>query len=394
MNESSETSKIKEILSAANFNTISISEFKKDYSLYPKTYNTHNDQFDFSYANTSSVDLILMDESFVDESLTKDQSIQNRLNELHKKTYIPIINITSNSDDTPIGSFDSNIIHLKKPFKPRELLLTLKLASIKYKTENALYESEDKYRLLIENADDPIAMINYNGEFIMVNHSAAWFFGCKRENFQGKTMWDVFPKENADSQMENIRKVLDTGEGQVFEGKTIIRGKEHYFRTNIQPMPIKNGGMRIVQLIAHDITLLKQTGEALQKSEEKFREVFNNANDGVSLHGIGDDGLPGKFYEVNDVVCKRLGYTREELLEMGPKDIVSRETLQEMPKFMEKLQSEGRTIFEAVQITKTGAKIITEINNHLFNLQGKKMATAISRDISNAKKFKMTYYVF
>ncbi|OPX59108.1 MAG: cyclic-di-GMP phosphodiesterase [Methanobacterium sp. PtaB.Bin024] len=386
MNESSESSKIKEILSAANFNTVSISEFKKNYSLYPKGYNTHNNQFDFKYANINTVDLILMDESFVDESLTKNKSIQNRLKELHKKTYIPTINITSNSDDTPIGSFDSNIIYLKKPFKPRELLLTLKLATIKYKTENALYESEDKYRLLIENADDPIAMINYNGEFVMVNHSAARFFGCKRENFQGKTMWEVFPKEYADSQMENIRNVLDRGEGQVFEGKTIIRGKEHCFRTNIQPMPIKNGGMKMVQLIAHDITPLKQAGEALQKSEKKFREVFNNANDGVSIHSIEEDGLPGKFYEVNDVVCKRLGYTREELLEMGPKDVISHETLQKMPKFMEKLHSEGKTIFEAVQITKSGAEIITEITNHLFSLQGKEMVTAISRDISERKK--------
>ncbi|BDZ71584.1 PAS domain S-box protein [Methanobacterium petrolearium] len=381
MDDFSQASKIKEILSSANFNTISVSEFEKKNCLYPKVYNTHNTEFNFNYTNINTVDLVLMDKSF-----TKNHSLLNQLKELHRETYIPIIYITSNSDETPIGSFDSNVIYLKKPFESRELLLTLELVSIKYKMENALYESEDRYRLLIENADDPIAIINYNGEFIMVNPSAARFFGCKTENFQGKTMWDVFPKEHADSQIEDIRNVLDNNEGQVFEGKTIIRGKEHYFRTNIQPMPIKNGGMKMVQLIAHDVTPLKQTGEALQKSEEKFQEVFNNANDGVSLHSIEDDGLPGRFYEVNDVVCNRLGYTREELLEMGPKDVITQETWQKMPKLMEKLNSKGKIIFEAVQISKDGNEIITEITNHLFNFQGQNMITSISRDISERKK--------
>src|SRR5690606_2329907 len=89
--------------------------------------------------------------------------------------------------------------------------------------------------------------------------------------------------------------------------------------------PIKDDNGRVVSAssIARDITDDKKMELKIQESEEKFREVFNNANDAMFLHTIQSDGKPGKFTEVNDVACQRLGYSREELLEMGPVDIES-----------------------------------------------------------------------
>ena len=348
--------------------------------------NGTGDLNDYTSFDLNSVDLIIMDDELQDN--LKLKAVLDEINNLNGIPYIPQIFITANSDFNVLEGIDlkENRIHLSRPLKSRELLLAVESAFYKKKMEIALKKSEDKYRVLIENADDPIAMINYHGEFLLVNKSAAVFFSCEEENFRGKTMWEIFPKEQADSQMINIRKVIDTGEGEIFESKTIIRGKEYYFSTNIQPMPVKKGEVGAVQLIARDITPMKMVEKALKKSEEKFREVFNNANDGISLHSIDEDGLPGKFYEVNDVVCQRLGYSREELLILGPKDIISRETRELMPELMEKLKTENRATFEAVQIAKNGEMITTEISNHLFQLQGKEMIMSITRDISERKK--------
>ncbi len=377
-----EAEKIKEILSSVNCNTISVSEFERNRSLESRRNKVDNNALDFRYVNPNQVDLILMD-----ESLTSDRFMQNVLKDIN---YIPLVNITSNSNfnngNGIINGLDLNTIYLDRPFNPRELLLTVEMACYKKKMENALHESEDKYRLLIENADDPIAIITYEGKFLLVNDSAARFFGCEKEKFPGKTMWDLFPKEHADSQMKSVRKVIETGEGGIIESETIIKGKKYYFSSNIQPMPVTNGETGVAQLIARDITSMKTVQNALKKNEEKFREVFNNANDGISLQSIDENGLPGNFYEVNDVVCERLGYTREELLEMTPKNIINEETKQKMPEIMEKLRAEGRATFEAVQITKNGSTIVTEISNHLFNLQGKQMIMSITRDISERKK--------
>jgi two-component system, sporulation sensor kinase E len=394
LGDDSESLKINQILSSSNYHPLTILNWKNSQwekiNLEKKEHLLiSNDSAPYLVDSTSldlnSVDLILISDELKDNIYFKHVFHELKNSNIGKS--IPVILITSNSDcnDTERIDLKENEICLSRPFNPRELLLTVESAFYKKNMEIALKKSEDKYRILIENADDPIAMINYHGEFLLVNKSAALFFGCKEEKFLGKTMWEIFPKKQADSQMNNIRKVIETGKGLIIDSKTIIRGEEYYFSTNIQPMPVKNGEVGAVQLIARDITPMKKVQNALEKSEEKFREVFNHANDGISLHFV-DEGLPGKFCEVNNVVCQRLGYTKEELLLMGPQDIINQETKEKMPKVMEKLSYDKRATFEAVQITKDGELITTEISNHLFNLQGKEMIMSITRDISERKK--------
>lgn len=381
INNDLEAEKIKQILSSADYKVTTINEFENTPST--TSLDIKNNPDIINPFKPNSVDLILTDNQFKDET-----SAKKTLEAITKNNNMQLVQLTSESDLSPVNDADllENTIYLSRPFTPRELLLTVEMAFYKKRMYKALLESEDKYRLLIENADDPIAIINYNGEFILVNRSAARFFGSEEETFPGKTMWDLFPSKHADPQMNSIRNVIETDKGQIIESETIIGGKKYYFSTNIQPMPVKKGEIGAVQLIARDITPMKIVQNALEKSEEKFREVFNNANDGISLHIIDDNGLPGNFAEVNDVVCERLGYSKEELLEMGPRDIITSETKKQFHEIMEKLTTDGRATFEAVQITKNGERVVTEISNHLFNLQGKKMIMSISRDISDRKR--------
>ncbi|WP_321421921.1 PAS domain S-box protein [uncultured Methanobacterium sp.] len=394
MDNDTEALKINQILSSGNCRPLTLFNWKNpqwEISNSEKngqqvsSGNSTSNMVDTTSLDLDSVDLIIMDEE-LQENIELKTFLEGS-NNINSTYNIPRILITSNSDckDPERIDLKEKQICLSRPYNPRELLLTVESAFYKKNMELTLKEREDQYRILIENADDPIAMINYQGEFLLVNKSAAIFFSCEEEKFLGKTMWEIFPQEQADSQMKSIRTVIETGTGRIIESKTVIKGKEYYFSTNIQPIPVKNGGIGAVQLIARDITPMKKVQHALEKSEEKFREVFNNANDGISLHHI-DNGLPGNFCEVNDVVCQRLGYTKEELLLMGPQDIINKETKEKMPEVMKKLSLNKSATFEAVQFTKEGKLITTEISNHLFDLQGKEMIMSITRDISERKK--------
>ena len=130
----------------------------------------------------------------------------------------------------------------------------------------------------------------------------------------------------------------------------------------------------------------KALEEELKESEEKYREVFNNANDMIALNLMEDNGLPGKFIDVNEIAIERLGYSYDELMNMTPKDIVAPEKRSEMPKNALKLFEKGHARFEIIHQTKDGKKIPVEVNNHLFELKGKKVALAISRDITERKR--------
>jgi PAS domain S-box-containing protein len=382
MDDDLETEKINNILSSNYYHTLPLPLSGKNNSTQTDVDFEHFNSVDFDCINSGSANLAL-----IDEVLINKPDMENVLEKINKKNPMSVVCVTSDSCSAVIDSgIAKNTLCLPRPFNSRELLLTVEMAFYKMKMKNALSESEDKYRLLIENADDPIAIINYDGQFLMANHSAALFYGYKKEEFLSKTMWDVFPQKKADSHMKTIQTVIKTGKGQIIEKDTSINGKKYYFSTNIQPLPGKNGEVGKAQLITRDITPLKMAESALKKSEKKFREVFNKANDGISLHLVDENGMPGNFTEVNDVVCRRLGYTKDELLQMSPKDVLNEDSKNNIPEIMEELATKGKATFESILITKNGSTLVTEISNHFFYLEGKKMIMSITRDISKRKQ--------
>lgn len=126
-------------------------------------------------------------------------------------------------------------------------------------------------------------------------------------------------------------------------------------------------------------------GKALKESEEKFRLIFNRGNDAKFVYPFSEKGM-GHFVEVNEIACKRLGYSKEELLRLSPKDISHSDSFKNAPDLMRKLNKDGRVVFEAVHMTKDGREIPVEISSQVFNLNKKKMILSIARDISERKK--------
>lgn len=143
---------------------------------------------------------------------------------------------------------------------------------------------------------------------------------------------------------------------------------------------LKEDNSRLVTLLEHG-----NVTEALQASEEKFRSLFNNANDSIFLHELTEDGISGKFIEVNDVAQEILGYSHEELLEMSPKDIEDLESFSG-PHNMADLLKNNNITFETVFISKDGEKIPVEISTHIFTLNGDKLSLSIARDTTERKK--------
>ncbi len=143
---------------------------------------------------------------------------------------------------------------------------------------------------------------------------------------------------------------------------------------------LKQDNKRIIALLDN-----KNEGEALKASEEKFRNLFNNANDAIFLHELTEDGISGKFMEVNNISSLILGYTHEELLEMSPKDIEDLMSF-DGPHNMADLLKDDKITFETVFITKDGRRIPVEISTTIFTLNGDNVSLSIARDISERKK--------
>lgn len=128
-----------------------------------------------------------------------------------------------------------------------------------------------------------------------------------------------------------------------------------------------------------------RTKNELREREKKYRQIFNNANDAIYLHGI-EEGMPGKFLEVNEIASEMLGYGRDELLSMSPLDIDAATNPDEMLQIMENLSEEGKETFEVEHRRKDGSLVPVEISAHFFQMNGEEVVLAIARDITERKK--------
>lgn len=129
-----------------------------------------------------------------------------------------------------------------------------------------------------------------------------------------------------------------------------------------------------------------ENAEGLRNAERRFRLFFNSSPDAIFLvENPGAGRPPGLFVEVNDVACQLLGYTREELLRLGPLNVDSPASLKDIPPNIERLIAEGRHTWEGEMVGKDGRLIPLEIHTRTVELDGRSLWMAQARDISERK---------
>jgi len=173
-------------------------------------------------------------------------------------------------------------------------------------TQKALRQSEHKYKLVVEGAGQAIFNVGKDGLFHFMNTETAKQLGGKPEQFIGKTMWDLFPKEIADSQIGNISKIIESGEPGVFVQQTVVAGKQQWYEMRIRPVSDALGSTDSAICIANNITERKNAEELLQKSEQQYRALCQ------SIPGMVYTGRPDwsvEFISNSEVVC---GYSEQQ----------------------------------------------------------------------------------
>jgi PAS domain S-box-containing protein len=119
---------------------------------------------------------------------------------------------------------------------------------------------------LLDQAPDALFAFTPEGRYSYANQALAEAFGCPADEIVGKSLWDFFPKAEADRRFVEISKVIRTGVGTLVEG-TVASAQGRYFQTAVRPVLDEQG--RVVGAIctARDLTESKRTEEALRQSE-------------------------------------------------------------------------------------------------------------------------------
>ncbi|MFO7807403.1 MAG: PAS domain S-box protein [Candidatus Moraniibacteriota bacterium] len=117
-----------------------------------------------------------------------------------------------------------------------------------------------------------------------------------------------------------------------------------------------------------------------KEKKNKFEAVFKNAPDPMFIHD-----LQGNFLEVNEAACKKLGYSKNELLKMGPADIDTPEYASQVKNKIKELKEKGEVFIETEHVTKDGKNIPVELNSKIIDYKGEEVVLSVARDISDRK---------
>ncbi|MCK4896694.1 MAG: PAS domain-containing protein, partial [Candidatus Heimdallarchaeota archaeon] len=222
------------------------------------------------------------------------------------------------------------------------------------------------------------------GKFIEVNDIACKWTGYSREELLEMTPYEL-DMEGLFSKNKNVGKIFRKTGKVTFESAIVDKeGNSRLVEFNSHNFTLWD--RKVILTVARDITKQNEAEKKLMESEEKFRYIFQYANDAIYLYPISKNGKPGKFIEVNDNASKMLGYTKEEFLKMSPLDIAAAGTVKRISGIVKEVIKKKQMTFEVTHKTKEGKTIPVELSTHIFDFKGKQVMLSLVRDISERKR--------
>ncbi len=244
---------------------------------------------------------------------------------------------------------------------------------------------------IISNANVWLAVIDAKGNIVTWNQAAEDISGYSGKEVIGENfIWkQLYPESDYRKKITGIITTI-VSEKQFFTNfETVIIVKDGGSKTiswNTRAIPHEQGVPDRFVAIGIDITERKKAENALRESEERYRMLFQNTNEGIVVHGFTPEGLPTSFTDVNNIACRQLGYSREEMLTLSVKDIDAPETWGAAAARAHKLLEQGHLVFEGIHIRKNGEKYPVEVSAHVFDLKDQKVTLALWRDITERKR--------
>ncbi|MHB8836370.1 MAG: PAS domain-containing hybrid sensor histidine kinase/response regulator [Candidatus Methylomirabilia bacterium] len=176
------------------------------------------------------------------------------------------------------------------------------------RAEAALRESEERCRILLFESPDPTFSFTPEGRYLFVNKAFAEGVGKPPEQIIGRTIWDVFPRDEADKRFASLSQVFRTGEAKVIEVRVPRPDGDRYYITTISPIKDGRGSVLSAVCSSKDITERKTAEQTRQEGEELLRTLFEHSP--ISMAIVG---LDGKIEHINRRAVETFGFLPEEI---------------------------------------------------------------------------------
>lgn len=247
--------------------------------------------------------------------------------------------------------------------------------------EVALKKQNEEYRLLFESNPCPMYVCDERTlAFLAVNQSAVDHYGYSREEFLKMTAQDIRPAAEVPALLSYI---AGTNEDRQAAGVWKHQKKNgEVIDVNVNWHRLDFAGRPAYLVMAADVTDQKLAQAAVVESEERYRELIENANDIIYTHD-----LKGNFTSLNKAGELITGYTCEEALTMNIVDVLAPNSVDVARQMLaRKAEEKIATVYELDIFAKNGQRVALEVSTRLIYAAGVPVGVqGMARDI-NARK--------
>jgi two-component system cell cycle sensor histidine kinase/response regulator CckA len=260
------------------------------------------------------------------------------------------------------------------------------------KAEEALKESENKYRLLADHSADVIFILDLDMKFTYTSPSVKKLRGFSPDEIAGQQIEHSVAAESSEYVRKVIREELviekmetaDPNRTRVLELEMLCKdGSTVWTEVKASFLRDNNGCPNGIIGISRDITERKQVEEDLRKSEEKFKKAFYTSPDAININRLHD----GMFISTNKGFYELTGYTEENVRGKTSLDINIWNDMNDRAQLVEGLRKNGKVEnLEAQFRLKNGEVKYGMMSATLIDLDGVPHILSITRDIDQRKR--------
>lgn len=243
--------------------------------------------------------------------------------------------------------------------------------------EDALRESEERYRTFMDATDDLVIIKDGGFRYLFVNTAAARLYGRPAKELVGKTDADMLPPAAAARCLETDREAL--AQRRVVAHVEPVG--DRWYETRKFRLKLHDGSIGL-GLIIHDITDRRRAEQVIAESEQKYRLLVERANDGIIL--VQD----GKVVFANARMAEMDGSSVERLVGTPFADHVAPDHLAALAQnYARRMAGEPvPAVYETVLRRADGSPAPCELNAGLVPFNGRSADMVIIRDITERKK--------
>jgi PAS domain S-box-containing protein len=270
--------------------------------------------------------------------------------------------------------------YLLKPVDIDQLLLTIRRAAEKAEAERALRESEEKYRLVVQNAGEGIALLDLDGNFLEANPKALEITGLGRDEVVGRNLAEVLPRLGLQqSALEQL--IQDRMRGGPLSSMELTITNASGQRTHMlarTSLVKKEGQLSGLSVILEDITEHKRAEHELRQLKDFNESIVQNMAEGVAVMDA-----QGSVTFANPALAAMWGCRPEELMGKHWTEIVPPDQHSIIRAADERRLSGESDRYEVQQVRKDGTRFRTLVSGTPRFEEGKFVGTmAVITDIT------------